>query len=141
MQVLPRTNEPNYVRFRRNTTLDAACSSFLGMRGGEQTIETTDGCSMGAAVHELGHAFGLLHEQQRADRNGNVTVLYQNIDKRFFNNFDTGGGGDAGYYDFGSIMHYPPTGLSRNGITSLETVPEGIPIGRSESFRGRHSVD
>lgn len=130
LRLQERTTEPNYVRFRRNATLDAACSSALGMRGGEQTIETTDVCSFGAVIHEIGHAFGLLHEQQRSDRNGRVTVLYHNIDKRFVNNFDTGGGQDAGYYDYGSIMHYFAAGFTRDGLTSLETVPPGIPIGQ-----------
>ena len=82
-KIVPRTNEANYVRFIRSTTLDAACSSFLGMIGGGQAIQTTDGCTAGAVVHELGHAWGIHHEQVRADRNGNVTVLYQNMDKRF----------------------------------------------------------
>ena len=37
---------------------------------------------------------------------------------------------DTGYYDFDSIMHYPATGFTRNGLDSMETVPVGIPIGQ-----------
>ncbi|MEO8596764.1 MAG: M12 family metallopeptidase [Candidatus Solibacter sp.] len=131
-KIVPRTNEANYVHFVRSTTLDAACSSFLGMIGGGQTIATTDGCTAGSVIHELGHAWGLHHEQVRADRNGNVTVLYQNMDKRFLYNFDQAltSTHDAGYYDFDSIMHYGPTGFTRNGLDSMETVPVGIPIGQ-----------
>ena len=83
-------------------------------------------------IHELGHAWGLHHEQVRADRNGNVTVLYQNMDKRFIYNFDQSVSTthDAGYYDFDSIMHYGSTGFTRNGLDSMETVPAGIPIGQ-----------
>ena len=107
-QIVPRTTEANYVHFSRSTTLDAACSSYLGMIGGSQAIMTTDACSAGSVIHELGHAWGLEHEQVRADRNGNVTVLYQNMDKRFIDNFDQQltTSRDTGYYDFDSIMHY-----------------------------------
>ena len=65
-------------------------------------------------------------------RNGNVTVLYQNMDKRFIYNFDQAltSSKDAGYYDFDSIMHYPATGFTRNAQDSMETVPVGIPIGQ-----------
>ncbi|MEO8368766.1 MAG: M12 family metallopeptidase [Candidatus Solibacter sp.] len=130
-QIVPRTNQANYVRFIRSTTLDAACSSFLGMIGGGQAIQTTDGCSAGSVTHELGHAWGIHHEQVRADRNGNVTVLYQNMDKRFVSNFDQSSSThDSGYYDFDSIMHYPASGFTRNGLDSMETVPVGIPIGQ-----------
>jgi uncharacterized protein (TIGR03437 family) len=130
--LVKRTTEANYVHFTRSTTLDAACSSYLGMIGGGQAILTTDACPTGSVIHELGHAWGLEHEQIRADRNGNVTVLYQNIDKRFIDQFDQDltGSSDAGYYDFDSIMHYGPTGFTRNGLDTIETVPVGIPIGQ-----------
>jgi len=131
-KIVPRTAESNYVRFSRSTTLDAACSSYLGMVGGSQAIATTDACNASSVIHELGHAWGLEHEQVRADRNGNVTVLYQNMDKRFINNFDQPltTSKDTGYYDFDSIMHYGATGFTRNGLDSMETVPLGIPIGQ-----------
>ena len=130
IKVLPRSSERNYVRFKRNASLDAACSSFVGMRGGEQAIETTDNCTVGAVAHELGHALGLLHEQERNDRNRFVTILYPNIDKRFLNNFSQGSARDAGYYDYDSIMHYSSSGFTRNGLTSMEMAPVGIPIGQ-----------
>jgi len=131
-KIVQRTNEINYVHFVRSTTLDAACSSYVGMLGGGQAITTTDSCSTGNVIHELGHAWGIQHEQVRADRNGNVTVLYQNMDKRFSYNFDQlpAGTQDVGYYDFDSIMHYGATGFTRNGLDSMETVPVGIPIGQ-----------
>src|ERR1035437_3189672 len=131
-KIVPRTTEANYVHFKPDPTLDAACLSSLGMVGGAQTIATTDGCTTGSVIHELGHAWGLHHEQVRADRNGNVTVLYQNMDKRFMSNFDQmlSSTKDAGYYDFDSIMHYGATGFTRNGQDSMETVPVGIPIGQ-----------
>src|SRR5262249_19538377 len=35
-KILPRTSEANYVRFQRNTSSSATCSSSIGQRGGEQ---------------------------------------------------------------------------------------------------------
>ena len=129
-KILPRTSERNYVTFRK-ITIDAACQSSVGMVGGQQFIGVTSGCSTGAAIHEIGHAWGLQHEQERADRDAHVTVLLDNIDKRFAANFfQATSSFDAGYYDYDSIMHYGPTGFSRNFGDSLATVPPGIPIGQ-----------
>jgi uncharacterized protein (TIGR03437 family) len=129
-KILPRTSEPNYVTFRK-IEVDAACSSSVGMVGGQQFVNVTPSCTTGSAIHELGHAWGLMHEQERADRDAYVTILYDNIDKRFRNNFDQGAGDvDAGYYDYDSIMHYAATGFSRNFRDTIATVPPGIPIGQ-----------
>lgn len=130
-RILPRSSEPNYVTFRR-ITVDAACSSSVGMVGGQQFIGVTSSCSLGNAIHEIGHAFGLLHEQERADRDAYITVLYDNIDKRFAaGNFHQNANSfDAGYYDYDSIMHYPVTGFSRNFGDTIATVPPGIPVGQ-----------
>ena len=58
------------------------------------------------------------------------------MDKRFIYNFDQSltSTRDAGYYDFGSIMHYGATGFTRNGLDSMETVPVGIPIGQRNAL-------
>ena len=100
--------------------------------GGAQPVLTTNACTAGSVVHEVGHAWGLQHEQSRADRNANLTVLYQNMDKRFLSRFDQRltTSKDTGYYDFGSIMHYVSTAFTRNGLDTMETVPVGIPIGQ-----------
>ena len=130
IRILPRTAEVNYVRFQR-VNVDAACNSFIGQIGGAQTLGITNNCPTGSVIHELGHALGLWHEQQRADRAGHLTVLYENIDKRFLSNFPQAtSAADTSYYDFDSIMHYGANGFSRNYQDALETVPPGIPLGQ-----------
>ena len=129
-KLIPRTDQPNYIHFRKITT-DAACNSSVGMIGGEQFVGVTAGCSTGAAIHEIGHSWGLLHEQERYDRGAFITVLYENIDKRYVNNFNQiTSSKDLSYYDYDSIMHYGPTGFATNFEDTLATVPAGIPIGQ-----------
>ncbi len=135
LQVLPRTGQANYVLFQ-TVSIDAACESFIGQVGGSQVIGYTAGCDAGSVAHELGHAFGLWHEHQRLDRGGNVTVLYGNIDKRFYSDFYQfpASSASAGYYDFGSLMHYPWYGFSTSFQDTLESVPVGIPIGQRDTL-------
>ena len=65
-----RTNQNNYIEFVSST----GCSSFLGMIGGRQEIRLASGCTTGNTIHEIGHALGFLHEQQRADRDNSITI-------------------------------------------------------------------
>lgn len=57
------------------------CWSYLGARGGRQTIslQTPECTGSGVTVHELMHALGLVHEQSRADRDKYVTIMWSNI--------------------------------------------------------------
>jgi len=129
--IMPRTTQPNYVRFQRADP-GSACYSFVGMIGGAQSIVLEDACTSGNVIHEIGHAWGLLHEQARNDRNAYVTVLFENIDKQSADNFvqDPAATQDQGYYDFDSIMHYGFRDFTSNGADTLESVPLGIPFGQ-----------
>ena len=77
-------------------------------------------------VHELGHVLGIIHEQQRADRDTYIQVFYGNIDADNHDQFDTfGSSPTVGDYDFASVMHYSKTALFQQrarynrGATSL----------------------
>ncbi|MDQ6707959.1 MAG: M12 family metallopeptidase, partial [Acidobacteriota bacterium] len=125
-----RTNEANYVRFLRTTIGNGACSSVIGMNGGEQLIRTDDLCGMSTLIHEMGHTIGFFHEQERKDRNRYVTVLPENIDKTKLGNFTIGGltEQDIAGYEYASLMHYSPFEFSRTTDPVIQTVPAGIPF-------------
>jgi hypothetical protein len=66
---------------------------------------TTDNES--ATLHEMAHALGLHHEQQRPDRDRYLLALGPE-DTEWKNNYAIRSGGTLlGPYDYGSLMHYP----------------------------------
>lgn len=87
----------------------SACNSFVGMKGGAQQLKLAPRCWNQAVIHEMGHALGLVHEQQRPDRNTYVNVSFSGDQ----NCYDANMGiwqmlsTNETAYDYLSIMHYP----------------------------------
>ena len=106
---------PNFVTVQENASLGGGFSSSVGMAGGEQFVQFgPQAWNRGTVCHEVGHAIGYYHEQQRDDRDTYVVILTQNIIPGQEPNFAKLPGGSVaqGAYDFYSVMHYARNALS-----------------------------
>jgi hypothetical protein len=94
--------------------------SHIGMQGGAQDIKLCATCGVGTVIHEIGHAIGFYHEQQRTDRDDFVTINWDCIKPGKEGNFDTynSSGRNVGPYDLNSIMHYSSTNMLVEGVPS-----------------------
>jgi hypothetical protein len=107
----------------------SGCFSMLGsdyyFMSIRRRMNLGDGCEHYSTVlHELGHAFGLTHEHQRADRDDYVDILEENVDKQFMGfglklNFSKHDGELYTPYDFLSIMHYDQYAFSKNDLKTI----------------------
>ena len=97
------------------------CFSTIGRRGGRQLVELSRDCTVGAVVHEIGHAVGLWHEHSRYDRDNYVTIIRGNIDPNEVYNFGLHDESavNAGPYDLHSVMHYPSDAYSANRLPTI----------------------
>lgn len=76
IRFVPRMNQRDYVHIVKGN----GCDSNAGRIGGEQTVSLGRGCDYtDIAIHELNHAVGFWHEQNRPDRDSYVKVYLQNV--------------------------------------------------------------
>jgi len=125
LHFFPHTSEPNYVTILENTNLEGG-QSAVGMVGGQQFLQIgPEAWNRDTITHELGHTLGLVHEQQRTNRDLFVTILSNNIIPGQEPNFVLLPDSQSqGPYDFLSVMHYARNALSiSNTLDTIEPLP------------------
>ena len=125
LHFIPRTTEPNYFTVKENPSLSGG-QSAVGMVGGQQFLQFGPAAwNRGTILHELGHTLGIVHEQQRSDRDSFVTIFTDNIIPGAEPNFvKLANSLNQGAYDFRSIMHYTRNTLSANpNLNTIEPLP------------------
>ncbi len=103
IQFVPRTNQSAYIMVQNST----GNNSSVGRTGGQQTVNLFNWTYNYIICHELMHALGVWHEQQRPDRGSYVTINTGNIQAGYSGNFSIRNTATTvGPFDFESIMLY-----------------------------------
>jgi len=113
IKYIPWTNQKDYVQLKYEQT---GCWSRLGRTGGEQPIVLDMGCwSVGTVVHEMLHAIGFQHEQNRPDRDQYLNIYWDKIMPDKKSQFELAKGLVFNTpFDFKSIMLYGETAFSQD---------------------------
>ena len=119
----PRHQETDYISIVND---NSGCWSSVGRIGGKQELNLqSPGCTfkVGTFMHEMMHALGFLHEQNRHERDSYITVQWDNIKSGVTHNFNKASATSTHAfgvpYDYGSIMHYSAYAFSVNGQPTI----------------------
>uniref|UniRef100_A0A0N5C133 Metalloendopeptidase n=1 Tax=Strongyloides papillosus TaxID=174720 RepID=A0A0N5C133_STREA len=114
-----------------NFVSNQGCSSFAGRVENTtyQEVGIVSGCNTTAWIqHMILHSLGLLHEEDRPDRNRYVIIKKGNIIKKKISSFNKNTPNEVKtynlMYDYGSLMQSNGTAFSKNGQ------PTVVPINR-----------
>lgn len=137
-----RSSDRDYISIEDG---DSGCWSSVGRVGGKQVVNLqAQGCvtKIGTVIHELLHAIGFFHEQNREDRDKFVIINSRNIKQGYEVNFAKAKVGETTAfgvtYDYGSVLHYSATAFSKNGQPTIEAKTKtNDKMGQREGFSKR----
>ena len=130
LSFVPRTTETDYIEFAQIAG-STSVSHGIGNGGGRHLLEIGDRVTatpgrFGAVQHEILHALGFAHEQQRKDRDDYIELHPECIEStalsQYTSKYDTV---PFGTYDFESVMHYRSTEFSTSDQCLTFTVKAG----------------
>nr|XP_042911951.1 astacin-like metalloprotease toxin 4 [Parasteatoda tepidariorum] len=102
---------------------EGKCYSYVGRIYGQQRLSLGYGCHyFGTIIHELGHAVGFYHEQNRSDRDEYLIIYLENVAQSAQSNFrKLSPQGNILYneFDYDSIMIYDNKSFSKNGKDTM----------------------
>lgn len=131
---VPRTTETNYIRIKRLS----GCYSYVGnIKRGEQEVSLGNGCVYtGTTTHELMHAIGFMHEQNRPDRDQYIDVNFDNIKTDYADQFEKYPNGNlyGTAYDYYSIMQYGEYAFSKQRGVLKTIIPKQAGVTLLDSY-------
>ncbi|XP_046387236.1 zinc metalloproteinase nas-13-like isoform X2 [Ischnura elegans] len=136
IRFVPRkfARQKDYIHIEMDQT---GCWSSVGRIGGRQVVNLqSPGCltTVGTPIHELMHAVGFLHEQNRYERDNHVTIKWNNIQKGREINFEKASADTTDAlgvpYDYRSVMHYSPYAFSVNKDPTIIPKVPNVDIGQ-----------
>jgi len=111
-----RTAQANFIEVRAGDLNQ----SHLGRQNGKQVLSLFNWDHKFIIVHQLGHALGLCHEDQRSDRDTFVSIITANIQPGKSGAFAKGNTANLGTaYDYDSLMHQGRAAYSANGLDTI----------------------
>lgn len=101
------------------------CYSYVGHTVAKQPILISPRCSPSDIAHEILHALGFVHEQNRTDRDTYLDVRMDNVEEPFKINFeklppDFMKVSGLGEFDYQSLMIYTPDMFAKPGQVTME---------------------
>ncbi|KAK7907258.1 hypothetical protein WMY93_015870 [Mugilogobius chulae] len=130
IRFFPRQKETAYLSLEPRY----GCASLLGRTGDKQVVSLQRfGCvQFGIIQHEVMHALGFYHEQNRSDRDKYVRINWDNIIKYFTKNFEKADTDNLFTpYDYSSIMHYSKDAFGEDWKDTITPIPDpNIQIGQ-----------
>ncbi|MBO9667898.1 MAG: M12 family metallopeptidase [Bdellovibrio sp.] len=132
----PYTEEADALVFEAGT---GNCKSYVGRIGGLQPLWVAPGCGAKEIAHEIMHAIGFVHEQNRSDRDAYIEILWNNVQPSAKLNFEkfsneASSANALGAFDYSSIMIYPPYMFSTNSGETMRSKNSEKPIAPSQSL-------
>lgn len=120
---VPYSNEEDVLVFEEATGI---CKSYVGQIGGKQPIWIAPTCGSGEIAHEILHALGFVHEQNRSDRDAAINVMSDFIDEKYIFNFvklpdEFMKVSGMASFDFRSLMLYPAWMFAKGGHATMES--------------------
>lgn len=85
VHLTPYNGEEDAIVFEQG---DKDCLSYVGKMGGKQPVWISPDCKPDDIAHEILHALGFVHEQNRSDRDNYIEMHFDNIDERYADNFE-----------------------------------------------------
>ena len=109
--------------------LGQGCYSNVGRTGGRQMLSLGNGCHyLRTAAHEMTHAIGFFHEQNRSDRDHYIRIHLENVQENMKSQFgllQPSQNRLLTAFDFDGIMLYGPKAFSKNNGITMESITPG----------------